>query len=189
MSDKSRDITQLLIELRDGSQKAYDRLFSLLYRELHNIAWREISGEPGVHTYSKTDLVHEVYLKLLGQESLDLKNRQHFFAVCSKAMRQILIDYARKRSRKKRGGSDRPSTYIDELMSADHEADELIQIDEALTRLSEFDERLADIVEMHYFGEMNFDDIAQVMGLSERTVYRDWAKARALLYKEQKRKE
>lgn len=188
MSDNSQGITQLLIELRNGSQKAYDKLFSLLYRELHHIAWREISGEPGVHTYSKTDLVHEVYLKLSGQQSLDVKNRQHFFAVCAKAMRQILIDYARKRTRKKRGGKDRPSTYIDELMRADEEADDLIQIDEALTRLSGFDERLADIVEMHYFGEMNFDDIADILGLSERTVYRDWSKARAWLYKELKRK-
>jgi RNA polymerase sigma-70 factor, ECF subfamily len=188
MSDKRQDITHLLIELRKGSQEAYDRLFGLLYQELHHIAWREISGEPGVHTYSKTDLVHEVYLKLSGQQSLELKNRQHFFAVCAKAMRQILIDYARRRSRKKRGGKDRPSTYIDELMSADHQADDLIQIDEALTRLSEFDNRLADIVEMHYFGEMNFDDIAEVLELSSRTVYRDWAKARAWLYRELNRK-
>lgn len=189
MSDNSQDMTQLLIELRNGSQKAYDRLFSILYQELHSIAWREISGEPGVHTYSKTDLVHEVYLKLSGQQSLDVKSRHHFFAVCSKAMRQILIDYARKRSRQKRGGKERPSTYIDEIVKADHEADDLIQIDEALSRLSEFDDRLADIVEMHYFGEMNFDDIADVLELSERTVYRDWAKARAWLYKELKRKQ
>jgi RNA polymerase sigma factor (TIGR02999 family) len=189
MTDKRQGITQLLVDLRDGSQQAYDQLFSILYSELHSIAMREISGEGKVHTYSKTDLVHEVYLKLSGQQTLDLKNRQHFFAICAKAMRQILIDYARKRSRKKRGGKDRPSTYIDEIMSADHQADDLLEIDKAVTKLSGFDERLADIVEMHYFGEMNFDDIAQVMGLSERTVYRDWAKARAWLYKELKRKE
>ncbi|WP_276307528.1 ECF-type sigma factor [Rhodohalobacter barkolensis] len=181
------EITQLLHEIRSGSKEAYDKLFSIVYDRLHHIAWREISVESKEHTYSKTDLVHEVYLKLAGQKSLNLKNRRHFFAITSRAMRQILIDYARTRDRKKRGGKMQPITYIDELMKVDDEAKELLEIDEALNRLSQLDERLAEIVEMHYFGEMSFDDIADVLDLSSRTVYRDWAKARAWLYKELKR--
>lgn len=181
------EITQLLHEIRSGSKEAYDKLFSIVYDRLHHIAWREISVESKEHTYSKTDLVHEVYLKLAGQKSLNLKNRRHFFAITSRAMRQILIDYARTRDRKKRGGKMQPITYIDELMKAGDEAKELLEIDEALNRLSQLDERLAEIVEMHYFGEMSFDDIADVLDLSSRTVYRDWAKARAWLYKELKR--
>lgn len=187
MSNKV-EITQLLIELKNGSEAAYNKLFPLVYERLREIAYHQIAKESVGHTYSKTDLVHEVYLKLINHKEIDWKDRAHFYGIAARSMRQILIDYARKKKRKKRGGNREPVTFIDEIMKVDHQAEELIDIDEALDRLAKFDERLTKIVEFHYFGEMNFDDIAEILDLSVRTVYRDWAKARGWLYKELKKK-
>lgn len=183
---KREEITRLLFELRNGSEEAYNQLFPLVYDRLRDIAYKQIAGEPDGHTYSKTDLVHEVYLKLINQNNVDWKDRAHFYSIAARCMRQILIDYARKKKRQKRGGKKEPVTFIDEIMKVEHQAEELIEIDKALERLAEFDERLIKIVEYHYFGEMKFDDIAEIMDLSARTVYRDWAKARGWLYKELK---
>lgn len=184
---KREEITKLLIELRNGSQEAYNKLFPLIYDQLHNIAYHQIAKEPDDHTYSKTDLVHEVYLKLINQNQVDWKGRAHFYGIAARSMRQILIDHARKKNRKKRGGKIKPVTFVDEIMKVEHQAEELIEIDKALDRLAKFDERLGKIVELHYFGEMNFDDIAEVMDLSSRTIYRDWTIARGWLYKELKK--
>lgn len=184
---KREEITRWLIELKNGSQEAYNKLFPLVYDRLRDIAHRQMAGEPDDHTWSKTDLVHEVYLKLIDQNSVNWKDRTHFYGIAARSMRQILVDHARKKTRKKRGGKRQPVTFIDEIMKVEHQAEELIEIDRALDRLAEFDQRLTKIVEFHYFGEMNFDDIAEVMNLSERTVYRDWAKARGWLYKELKK--
>ena len=159
-----------------------------MYDQLRDIAYRQMAKEPEGHTWSKTDLVHEVYIKLIDQDKIDYNSRTHFYAIAARSMRQILVDHARKKNRKKRGGDHQKVTFIDEIMRIEHQAEELLQIDEALKRLAEFDPRLAEIVELHYFGEMNFDDIAKFMDLSERTVYRDWAKARGWLYKELKSK-
>lgn len=184
---QKEEITQLLIKLKNGSEEAYDKLFPLVYDQLRNIAYHQIAKEPADHTYSKTDLVHELYLKLINQNNVDWKDRAHFYSIAARSMRQILIDYARKKTRKKRGGKMKPVTFIDEIMKVEHQARELIEIDEALDRLAKFDERLSKIVELHYFGEMKFDDIATVMELSSRTIYRDWVKARGWLYKELKK--
>lgn len=184
---KDYEITGWLIELRNGSAEAYDRLFALVYERLRDIAYQQIVREPAGHTYSKTDLVHEMYLKLVDLDRVNWKDRSHFFAIAARSMRQILIDHARKKIREKRGGDQQKVTFLDEIMKTEHQAEELIRIDEALDRLAEFDKRLAKIVEFHYFGEMNFDDIAEVMDLSSRTVYRDWAKARGWLHKELKK--
>lgn len=185
--DQKSEITRWLIEISKGSAKAYDKLFPIVYDQLRDLAYRHIVREHAGHTYSKTDLVHEVYLKLINQKDVSWNNRTHFFAIAARSMRQILIDYARKKKRQKRGGKREALTYIDEIMKVEFQTDELIQIDEALDRLAAFDERLAQIVELHYFGEMNFDDIGELLDLSSRTVYRDWAKARGWLYKELKK--
>lgn len=187
---KTEDATELLIELSNGSQKAYNDLFPMVYDQLRNIAYRQIGqmpGNPKEHTWSKTDLVHEVYLKLIRHEGIEWRSRTHFFAVAARSMRHILIDYARKKSRQKRGGPQNEVTFLDEIMKAEHQAEELIQIDEAISKLAEYNERMARIVEMRFFGEMNYEDIALVLDLSPRTVYRDWSIARGLLYKELKR--
>lgn len=183
----SDEITEWLIELSNGSEEAYNKLFPLIYDRLRSMAYSQIAKEPAGHTWSKTDLVHEVYLKLIDQHLVDWKDRSHFFAIAARSMRQILIDHARKKTREKRGGKQGEVTFIDEIMKVELQSEELIRIDKALDKLSGFDERLAKIVELHYFGEMNFDDIAEVMKLSSRTVYRDWSKARGWLYKELKR--
>lgn len=184
---KREEITQLLLKLKNGSEEAYNKLFPLVYDRLRDIAYRQMAGESDDHTYSKTDLVHEMYLKLINQHEVDWKDRAHFYGIAARSMRQILIDHARKKTRKKRGGKKQPVTFIDEIMKVEHQAEELIEIDKALERLAEFDERLTKIVEYHYFGEMKFDEIAEIMNLSARTVYRDWAKARGWLYKELKK--
>lgn len=178
------EITKLLFEISNGSDKAYDKLFSMVYDELCEIANHQITGEWAWHTYTNTDLVHELYLKLIKHEQVAWKNRTHFIAIAARSMRQILIDHARKEKRYKRGGKMQPVTLVDEIMEAERQADELLQISEALDKLTEFDRRLAKIVELHYFGEMNFDDIGEFLNLSPRTVYRDWAKARGWLNKE-----
>lgn len=184
---KRYEITGCLLELKNGSAEAYEKLFPLVYEQLHSIAHQQIAREMPGHTFSKTDLVHEAYLKMIDQNCVNWKDRTHFFAIASRSMRQILIDHARKKIRVKRGGEFQKVTFLDTNMKAEQQAEELIRIDEALSRLARFDERLAKIVECHYFGEMNFDDIAEVMGLSSRTIYRDWAKARGWLHKELKK--
>jgi|SRR6056297_1477147 len=186
MSDNKRDITRLLIEVSNGSEKAYAQLFPIVYKRLHDLAHRQIIREPN-QSLTKTALVHELYLKLFQQKKLDLEGRTHFFAIAARSMRQLLIDHARKKKREKRGGNRQDVTYIDEIVKVKEEAEELIHIDEALNKLANLDPRLANIVELHYFGEMSFDDIATLLNLSERTVYRDWAKARGWLYKELKK--
>lgn len=186
MSDDKQNITQLLHEVSEGSEKAYTLLFPIVYNRLRGLAHRQIIHDAN-QSITKTALVHELYLKLFQQKNLGLENRNHFFAIAARCMRQILIDHARKKKREKRGGNLQKITYIDELFKVDKEAEEILHIDEALDRLTDLDQRLAKIVELHYFGEMNFEDIAKLLGLSERTVYRDWSKARGWLYKELKK--
>lgn len=182
--EQKNQITQWLNQISKGSDEAYDKLFSMVYDQLQVMAHRQISQERADHTYSKTDLVHELYIKLFVQEQLDFKDRANFFSIAARSMRQILIDHARKKMRKKRGGDRQIVTFLDNIIMAEHQAAELLQINEALNRLSEFDQRLSTIVELHYFGEMSFVDIAELMDLSARTVYRDWAKARGWLFNE-----
>lgn len=180
----SSDITQILQEAKEGSKNAYDRLFPLVYDQLRDIAYQRMKGERRSHTLSRTELVHETYLRLVGQAEVDWKDRAHFFAIASKCMRQILIDHARKKKAEKRGGGEEPVTLIDEMVKAEQQADELLNLDEALGRLAKLNERLVEVVEYRYFGEMSIEDTAEVMDVSISTVKRDWAKARGWLYKE-----
>ena len=182
----AEEITQLLTAFRKGSKNAYDQLFPVVYDRLRSIANLQLRQEDQGHTYSKTDLVHEAYFKLINQNKVKWQDRAHFYAVAARSMRQILIDHARKKLAEKRGGSEKNLTYIDEIMRVEHQAGELIDLDEALNKLSALDSRMAKVVEFRYFGEMTFDDIAEVMDLSSRTVKRDWAQARGWLYKELK---
>lgn len=183
MMDKS-EITQLLHRLRDGENGVYDELYPLVYDELRGLAYSHLSGQ-WEHTLSKTELVHEVYLKMIDQSDAEFEDRSHFFGIASRCMRQILIDYARKKKAEKRGGDQKDLTYIDELYKVQKQkADELIGIDEALNRLEQIDERLSHVVEMRFFGKMRVKDIAGVLDVSESTVNRDWRKARGWLFKE-----
>lgn len=185
----TQKITSLLIEFKDGSRNAYDQLFPLVYNKLKELANHQLRGERLGNTYSKTDLVHEVYFKLINQADVNWQDRAHFYAIAARSMRQILIDHARKKQAVKRGGNHNDITYLDELMRVQQHAEELIEIDTALNKLSELDERMAKVVELKYFGEMTFDDIAEVLNISPRTAKRDWAHARGWLYKELKMNE
>ncbi len=180
------DITELVVDLRAGNPGAVDYLFPLVYDELRRIAHFHLSGERPNHTLSTTALVHEAYLKLVDQSRAGWQDRAHFCAVASKAMRRILIDYARRRNALKRGGSDQPVSLDDNKIAIEEKAAVLLSLDEALDRLSALDERCAKIVEFRFFGGLREEEIAEVINVSVRTVRRDWVKARAWLYKEMK---
>lgn len=187
MSNKS-EVTQLLVRLKNGEDGIYDKIYPLIYQELRNLAYAHMNMQAGDHTMSKTELVHEAYLKMIEQNSsIDASDRTHFMAIASRCMRQILIDYARKKNAKKRGGDKEEITYIDELFENQHKkVQELIDIDDALNRLAKLNPRLSKVVEMRFFGEMTIEETAFALGISESTVKRDWMKARGWLYQELK---
>ncbi len=178
------ETTQLLNELAEGSQTAYNELFPHVYNELNRLAYSKLDKEYKEITFSKTELVHEVYLKMIDQTSIKAKNKNHFLAISARCMRQILVDHARRKKADKRGGNRHHVTYIDGLLKIRHEADRLIDLDEKLVELAQLDERMADVVTLRFFGQMTIPAVADALGISERTVKRDWARARGWLYKE-----
>ncbi|PAP77747.1 hypothetical protein BSZ37_15485 [Rubrivirga marina] len=180
---RTHDTTALISAARGGDDRASDFLFRHVYDELRRLSQARISAEPGVVTVSATGLVHEAYLKLL--DSDEWADRSHFLAVASRAMRQILCDRARARNAAKRGGADRPITLVPDLdgVVGDEEtaADQVLALDGALHRLAERDAGLAQLVELRFFGGLEMTEVAEVMGVSRRTVTRHWARARAYL--------
>jgi RNA polymerase sigma factor (TIGR02999 family) len=171
---------QLLDDLRGGGQDALDRVVPIVYRELRAIAHRHLA--PGGNgTLVTTALVHEAYLKLVDQSSAEWHDRAHFLALASVAMRHILIDRARACTALKRGGMRQRVTLDEDTLAMDSQADRLLQIDEALERLAATAPRLARVVEYRYYGGLDEEEIAAVLGVTVRTVERDWAKARVLL--------
>lgn len=175
------DVTQLLVDFQEGDPTAADRLWSEVYDELRRIAHHKLRHERQSHTMSTTALVHEAYLKLVDQSQVEWQDRLHFFAMSSRIMRNILIDYARRRNAQKRGG-DRPHLQLDDaIISAEKSAHVFLALDEALKQLAEVDERLGRVVEYRFFGGMQEKEIAELLGVSKRTVRRDWRKAKAWL--------
>jgi len=179
------EVTQLLQRLKDGDRDALDRLFPLVLAELRRAAGRLLVQERVGHTLQPTALVHEAYLKLAGQAGVDWQNRSHFLAVSARAMRQILVDHARKRNAAKRGGG----AVHAPLTAADHVAvnlpvAELLSLNDALDRLDAVEPRLRQVVEFRFFAGMTEEEIAEALGVTPRTVQRDWVKARAWLHKE-----
>jgi RNA polymerase sigma factor (TIGR02999 family) len=185
MRDKS-EVTQLLVEVKEGSEEAYNQLFPVIYNELKRIAYSKLEYKGNDITISETELVHEVYLKMVDQTSLNAKDKNHFMAIAARCMRQILVDHARKKNAEKRGGGQKNVTYIDELLKVKEESEEVIDLDNKLDELAQFDERMADVVTLRFFGQMSIYETAKALGVSERTVKRDWTKARGWLYKELK---
>ncbi|NGP87005.1 sigma-70 family RNA polymerase sigma factor [Fodinibius halophilus] len=181
------EVTQLLCQLKDGQDEVYEKLYPLIYEELRKLAYSHMRRQSPDHTLSKTELVHEAYLKMIDQSKINFNDRGHFLAIASRCMRQILIDYARKKTAKKRGGQKKDLTYIDELFKAQNQkTQELLDIDAALNRLEKLNSRLSKVVEMRFFGEMTIQETANALEVSESTVKRDWMKARGWLYKELK---
>lgn len=185
--NKSSDVTQLLLRLREGEQGVFDQLYPLIYDQLHRMAYAHMSRQNPDHTLSKTELVHEAYLKMIDQTQIEFNDKSHFLAIASRCMRQILIDHARKKHAQKRGSKEKDVTYVDGILNAyKQQAEELINIDAALDQLEELNERLCKVVEMRFFGEMTIGETAEALDISESTVKRDWMKARGWLYKKLK---
>ncbi len=183
----AEDVTQILIKVSESDSKdAYNRLFARVYDELKEIALRQMNYERSGHTLSQTDLVHEVFINMIDKDRIDWKNRSHFYGVAAICMKQLLVDYARKRLAQKRGGDLTRQTYIDELIPADKDAEEIISLENALQELRKVDSRMAEVVNYRFFGGLTIDETAEVIGISKNTVTRDWAKAKGLLYKELK---
>lgn len=177
-------VTQLLIAYRDGDREAFDRLVPMIYDDLRRIARRQLRrGSPG-QTLDTTGLVHEAYLKLVDPAKVDWQDRGHFLAVSARAMRQVVIGYARKRSAGKRGGGERPVTLDEAQIGIDDQAERLLALDRALERLGAHDERLARVVECRFFAGLSEEETAQALGVSLRTAQRDWMRARAWLKEE-----
>ena len=182
----SQPVTELLVKWRSGDQAALQALLPLVYKELRDIAHRQLRRERSGHTLQSTALVHEAYLRLMDQGPPETQNRAHFVAVAARLMRQILIDYARSRGAQKRGANLRVELEEGDdpaAMSPKQGAD-LVALDDALKNLSERDEQQAQIVEMRYFGGLTIDETAEVLKISPATVKRDWSMARAWLARE-----
>jgi RNA polymerase sigma factor (TIGR02999 family) len=178
---QAADITQLLGAARDGDRGALDSVLATLYRELHSMARRQLAGQHG-HTLDATALVHEAYLKLVGRREAKFDDRAHFFAYAASAMRSVVVDYARQRLAQKRGGDLHRVTDLPEDLEGGVRLDEeTLGLDTALTRLADVDKRLAQVVELRYFGGLSELEIAGLLDRSERSIRRDWQKARLFL--------
>ena len=182
MAPSTQEITRLLVSYREGDRSAFDRLVGLVYTQLRGIAHNVLGPRAKDPTLGTTALVHEAYLKLQETGGLSLNDRRHFFAVASRAMRQIVIDQARRRGAQKRGG-ELKQVDLDSVDPALRESPaEILALDEALSRLSLLDERLGRVIELRYFGGLSVEETAEVLEVDPRTVKRDWRKARAILY-------
>lgn len=175
------EITRLARRWTDGDDEALERLVELAYDDLRAIARRHLGGSPPDATLRTTALVHEVYLRLARVHEGTWASRAHFFAFCSKAMRHILIDHARRRRAARRGGDRDRVPLTDDLAALDPEIGTILVVDEALEKLGERDERLARVVECRFFGGLTAAETAEAVGVSARTVERDWLRARTYL--------
>lgn len=179
--DSRHDITGLLLAWRAGDQSALHRLFPLVYAELRGIAHRQLRGERSGHTLGTTALVHEAYLRLVDQTRVQWADRAHFFGVAAGAMRRILIDQARRRGARKRGAAPRRMSLDEVPIPIEERAETLLALDEALTELTAVDERIGRVVECRFFGGLTEEETADALGVTARTVRRDWTKAKGWL--------
>ncbi len=177
------EVTALVSRLGAGDPEALDRLYPLVYEELRRVARRQLRGERPDHTLQPTALVNEAYLKLAGG-GLTVRDRAHFVAVAARAMRQVLVDHSRRRGAAKRGGGAEQTTLSGVPADLAASPEEIIALDAALERLEQQDARLCRVVEYRFFGGLTDSDIGELLGVTPRTVHRDWVKARAWLYAE-----
>lgn len=175
-------VTQLLKASRGASRDALDLLYSLLYDEVRRIAHHRLVSQPSDWTLNTTALIHEAYLRMVDQTQIDWDDRAHFFAYAARTMRAVIVDHARRRQAVKRGGNVRRVSFDDQDIPVESQAELVMAVDEALDRLTTVSERLSRIVECRFFGGLTIDETADALGVSERTVRRDWIKAKAWLY-------
>ncbi len=178
------EVTRLLGQLQNGREGAEAKLYGLVYDELRRIAGRCMRSQPDNHTLQPTALVHEAYLKLLGGAESGFTDRAHFLNAAARAMRCILVDHARARRALKRGGGSTHVTFNEDLHGDTESVEKVIAVHDALEKLEQVDPQKGRLVELRYFGGLPFDEIAKVMALPERTMYRLWDRARAWLFAE-----
>jgi len=176
-------VTRLLSECAEGDSEAFERLIPLVYDDLRRIAHGRLALERSGHTLNTTAVVHEAYLKLVHQATATWQDRAHFFAVSARVIRQVLVDYARSRNAKKRGGGALRVPLRDDLDGEEPDTVELLTLEEALTKLGRHDPRLERIVECRFYGGMTMKDTAEAVGVSLRTAERDWRRAKTYLYR------
>lgn len=180
---KAGEVTALLVQARDGNRNAMERLLPLLYGELRRLARRQLTGERPAHTLGVSGLVNEAYLKLVDQVQVDWQDRQHFYAIAARAMRQVLVDYARRRNAEKRAAERNRTSIGDKQLPVAPKIDDLLALDQALDKIDQIDTRLRQVVEYRYLCGLSTEETAEILGVTTRTVERDWVKARALLYR------
>jgi RNA polymerase sigma-70 factor (ECF subfamily) len=181
---KKADVTTLLQRIRVGDADALSEIVPLIYGELHVIAGRHMRHERQDHTLQATVLVDEAFMRLAGTDKIDWQNRAHFFAIASREMRRVLVDYARAARAEKRPGAHRQIELDSDVAAIGERPIDLLALDEALAKLATWDSRKSQIVEMRFFAGLGFDEISETLDISTRTVKRDWAMARAWLYVE-----
>ncbi len=184
---QARDVTELLLAWNAGEQGALDRLVPLVYAELHRLARRQMRGERASHTLQTTALVHEAYVRLVDVKRVHFRNRTEFFALSAQLMRRVLVDAARTRAARKRGGDVRHVPLPEGLALPSPSGTDLVALDDALTALAAFDARKAKVVELRHFGGLGVPETAAVVGVSSETVMRDWKTARLWLLRELRR--
>ena len=184
MPDNDTDLTGLLVRWNEGDPDALEQLTPLVYRELHRVARRQMADERQGHTLGPTALVNEVYVRLIDRGGVQWRDRAHFRGICARLMRQILVDFARRRLREKRGGGQIAVELDEEKVTADTKSAEVVAVHEALESLRLEHPRKSQVVELRYFGGLTVDETAGVLDVSPFTVIRDWNLAKAWLHRE-----
>jgi RNA polymerase sigma-70 factor (ECF subfamily) len=187
MENQAReDVTALLGQLAKGNDTAASKLIPIVYDELHRLAAGYMRRERKDHTLQPTALVHEAYLKLIKQRSVDWQGRAHFFGIAAQIMRRILVDHARGHMRDKRGGGAIPVPLEEAHVFSPEQSSEVVKLDASLERLAKFDPRQSRIVELRFFGGLTVEQTAELLGISAKTVKRDWSMAKAWLHGDMK---
>ncbi len=177
-------VTQLLLAWNDGDESALEKLVPLVYQELHRLAKRQMQRELPDHSLQTTALINEAYLRLVGLSNVHWQNRAHFFALCARLMRRILVDFARSRHYTKRGGGAQPISLSESLVVSPRLSTDLVAVDDALNALTTMDARKGQVVELRFFGGLTLEETAAVLKVSSDTVRRDWKLAKVWLLRE-----
>jgi RNA polymerase sigma factor (TIGR02999 family) len=178
------EITRLLTKASRGDTDAYKKLYPLVYEKLIILAQKQLNKEYGEHTLCRTDLVHEAYVKMVDLHKVDIQDRSHFYAIAARSMRQILVDYARKKKSLKRSWDDQEIDFDNVTLDADEHSDQILALNDLLNQLKQLDERIYTVVEFRFFGGMSIDETAEILNISAATANRDWLKARVWLYQQ-----
>lgn len=181
---ENSQLTHLLNDWKSGDEQAMSKVMGMVYDQLKMMAHRYTIKESPDNTLNTTGLVHDAYLKILGQNNRDYQNRSHFYAIVSTCMRRVILEVARSRNAHKRGNGAHKIKLEDHFLISDSDADQILSINNALEKLNEFEPRLAEIVEYRYFGGMKMEEIAEVLECSLSTIKRDWRLARMWLHTE-----